>query len=180
MTTQSTASKIQANFQDLFEPNLASGDVYIRFQLTSNITALLPMVRVQESLVVEAEKITPMPSMPESVIGIMSSRSRVFCVFDLPQLLNLSSELIALRQYHIIVLQTTDEKPIYVGFAVNRLQGIMRLTSEQIMPFLPNLSADFPADITPYLCGAVSENENIIPILEFNDISQILTEIDRN
>lgn len=180
MKTRSTASKIQANFQELFETNSASGDVYIRFQLTSNITALLSMMQVQESLVVEAEKITPMPSMPESVIGIMSSRSRVFCVFDLPQLLKLSSQLIAPQQYQIIVLQTTGEKPIYVGFAVNRLQGIMRLTSEQIMPFLADFSADFSLDIAPYVCGAVSENENIIPILEFNSISQALTTIDSN
>ena len=180
MIIQSTASKIQANFQDLFEINSASGDVYIRFQLTSNITALLSMIQVQESLVVEAEKITPMPGMPESVIGIMSSRSRVFCVFDLAQLLKLSSELTAPRQYHIIVLQTTNGQPIYVGLAVNRLQGIMRLNSEQIMPFLADFSTDFSVDIAPYVCGAVLENENTIPILEVNSISQALTEINNN
>ena len=179
MVIQSATSQIQANFQDLFRANLATGDVYIRFRLTSSMTALLSMVQVQESLVVEAEKITPMPGMPESVIGIMSSRGRVFCVFDLAQLLKLSSELIAPRQYQIIVLQTTDERSIYVGFAVNRLSGIMRLTSEQIMPFLSD-SANFPADITPYICGAVSENENIIPILEFEYISQLLTKLDSN
>ena len=178
MATQSAASKIQANFQDLFKANLAAGDVYIRFRLTSSMTALLSMVQVQESLVVEADKITPMPGMPETVVGIMSSRGRVFCVFDLAQLLKLSSELIAPRQYQIIVLQTTDERPIYIGFAVNRLQGIMRLNSEQIMPFLSDLPADFPTDIVPYLRGAVSENENVIPILEFNYISQFLTEFD--
>ncbi|MGF1541456.1 MAG: chemotaxis protein CheW, partial [Pleurocapsa sp.] len=91
MIISSAASRIQANLQELFQANLAPGDAYIRFQLTSDMTALISMEQVQESLVIEAEKITPLPCMPESIIGIMNSRDRVFCVFDLAQLLSLNS-----------------------------------------------------------------------------------------
>ena len=173
MTTSSPASRIQADLQELFKADLAPGDAYIRFQLTSDMTALLSMKQVQESLIVEAEKITTLPSMPESVIGIMSSRDRVFCIFDLPQLLQLSSSLIVPRQYQIIVLQTTSKQPIYMGLAVNRLQGILRLPTEQI---LRSLKA-FPSNIAPYLEGAVQEDKTMIPILEFNRISETLTKI---
>ena len=128
---------------------------------------------MQESLLVEAEKITPLPSMPESVIGIMSSRDRVFCVFDLAQLLTLSSRLISPRQYQIIVLQTTAEPLIYIGFAVTRLQGIVRLPIQEIQ----SSSDAFPSNIAPYLCGAVQQEEAIIPVLDLNGISEALTKV---
>ena len=72
--------------------------------------------------------------MPQSVIGIMNSRDRVFCVFDLAQLLGLPTKLFTPRQYQIIVLQTTSPTPVRLGLAVNTIQGIMRLASEQITP----------------------------------------------
>lgn len=173
MTTSSPVSRIQDSLQELFKANLAPGDAYIRFQLTSDMTALLSMKQVQESLIVEAEKITTLPSMPESVIGIMSSRDRVFCVFDLAQLLELPSQLIAPRQYQIIVLQTTSEPAIHIGLAVNCLQGIVRLPTEKIQSSLDA----FPYNIASYLCGAVKEEETMIPILEFNRISTALSAI---
>lgn len=174
--TSSAASRVQANVQDLFKGRLAPGHAYIKLQLTSEITALLSMEQVQGSLIVEAEQITPLPMMPKSVIGIMGSRDRVFCVFDLAQLLTLSSEIIAPRQYQIIVLQTTSEDPIYMGFAVTQLQGIVRLTAEQIQS---SLNA-FPSQIAPYLSGGIKEEENMIPVLEFNRILQALNTLNHN
>jgi len=176
MATSRPASRIQANLKELFKANLAAGDAYIRFQLTSEMTALLSMEQVQESLVVEVEKITPLFSMPKSVIGIISSRDRVFCVFDLAQLLTLSPQLITPQQYQIIVLQTTAEQSIYIGLAVTHLQGMVRLSKEQIQLCLDA----FPAEIAPYLCGAVQEEETMIPVLEFNSISKALTTINNN
>ena len=174
--TSSAASRVQANVKDLFKGKLAPGDPYIKLQLTSDITALLSMEQVQGSLIVEAEQITPLPMMPESVIGIMGSRDRVFCIFDLAQLLTLPSELIAPRQYQIIIVQTTSEEPIYMGFAVTQLQGIVRLKTEQIQS---SVNA-FPSQIAPYLCGGIKEEENMIPVLEFNRISEALTKLNHN
>ena len=168
----SAASRIQANLQDLFKAQLAPGNAYIRFQLTTDMTAFLSMDRVQESLVVDTEKITPLPSMPESVIGMMSSRNRVFCVFDLAQVLALPSTLISPRQYQVIVLQTTDEQ-LYVGFAVNRLQGMVRLPAAKIQSSLDG----FSSSLAFYLDGAVLEAEMAIPVLDFNSILQSLTTV---
>lgn len=169
----SAASRIQANLQDLFKAKLAPGDAYIRFQLTTEMTAFLSMEQVQESLVVDTEKITPLPSMPESVIGMMSSRNHVFCVFDLAQVLALPSSLISARQYQIIVLQTTDEQPLYIGFAVTYLQGMVRLPAAKIQSSLDT----FSSDLAFYIRGAVAEAETMIPILEFNSILQSLTTV---
>lgn len=176
MNISSSASRIQANLQELFQAKLAPGDAYIRFQLTSDITALLSMEQVQESLVVEAEKITPLPSMPESVMGIMSSRDRVFCVFDLGQLLGLPSSLIAPQQYQIIVLEVSEilssEQSLHLGLAVERLQNITRITSDKFQ-----LPQDLPASLTPYVCGCTWENEQQLLVLDGRIIATNLSSL---
>lgn len=170
MSASSPAARIQANLQELFKGSSASGNPYIKFQLTPEITALLSMERVQETSIVEAALVTPLPSMPASVIGIMNSRDRVFCVFDLARLLSLPSKLAAPRQYQIVVLQTTDPTPIQVGLAVNNLQGIMRLTAEKIQSPMDNL----PANIVPYVSGVVTAEKIATPVLEFKRILETI------
>ena len=176
MTISSAASRVQANLQELFKGKLSPGDVYIKFQLTSEITALLSMEQVQESLIVEAEKITLLPSMPESVIGIMNSRDRVFCVFDLAQLLTLPSSLIAPRHYQIIVLEVSDilstEETLYLGFAVEQLQGITRFTADKFQVEIPQ---DLPSSITPYLRGCIQQTEQQLLVLDLKAIATDLS-----
>ena len=172
MQTSSAASRVRENINELFEAQLAPGDAYIKFQLTLDITALLSMEQVQESSIVEAEQITPLPSMPKSCIGMMNSRDRVFCIFDLAELLSLPSKSVAPRQYQIIILQTKSQQPIYIGLAVSELQGILRRSLEQFQ--LPPLDT-FAANLIPFLKGAVVEEKKIIPVLEFDRILQTLT-----
>lgn len=172
MTQFSPAAKIQANLQELFQGNLSPGGAYIRFQFAADMTALLSTERVQWSLIIEGDKITPLPSMPKSVLGIMSSRDRVFCVFDLAKLLNFPSRLTASHQYQVIVLQTNPEQPVYLGLAVTHLQGIMRLPMSEIIK--PPI-ATFPANIISYLSGAVQEEDAIVPVLDLNQILTLIT-----
>lgn len=170
MSTSSPASRIQANLQELFEGKIASGDAYIKFKLTSKITALLSMNQVQESLIVEAAKITPLPSMPKSTIGMMNSRDRIFCIFDLTQLLNLPTVLNSPSQYQIIVLQTTGEPSILIGLAVMGLQGIIRLTSEQIQ----SANSDVVnSSLAPFVSGVVQQEAKMM-VLELANILQTL------
>ena len=173
MSDQSAVSKVQANLDELFKGSLASGDAYIKFQLGTETTALLSMRQVQKSLIVETEKITTLPSMPESTIGIISSRDRVFCIFDLAQILKLPSWSISPRQYQVIVLQTKDELPIYVGLAVTQLQGIIRLSEGEIQANSAGVASTF----TDYISGVVEQESNTLPILDFNPILQALTQM---
>lgn len=170
MQNQSVAAKVQANLQELFKSNLDPGDAYVKFQIVPGVNALLSMDNVEESLIIKAEQITPLPEMSQSVVGMMSSRDRVFCAFDLAQLLNLPFESINTRQYQIIVLETNTESPIYVGLAVNQLQGIVRLSTEQIRSSLSGVADSF----VNYVSGTVQQDEKILPILELNSILQSL------
>lgn len=166
MSASSAAARIQANLQELFQSKSTSGTPHIKFQLTSEIVALLSMERVQETLIVDAEQITLLPSMPTSALGIVNSRDRVFCVFDLAQLLDFPARLTTPRRYQVIVLQTTGSTPIQIGFTVDNLQGIVRLSPEQI-----RATSDAIADnIKSCTFGEVSTEQGIIPILAFERI----------
>lgn len=179
MTPSSPASRIQSNLKELFKAKLTPGDTYIRFQLTSDMTALLSMEQVQESLIIEADKITPLPSMPESVIGIISARDRVFCLFDLAQLLAMSSQLVFPRQYQIIVVNISDliasaHQKLYLGLAVEQILGITRITFAQI-----NSAKDyFTSSLTPYLQGCVTQDDQTIPVLNLAKLAQVATSHD--
>ena len=174
MSTSSSASRLQELLPQLFQANLPPGEPYLRFQLTMEMTALMSMKQVQESLLVAAEQITPLPNMPPSVIGMMGSRNHVFCVIDLAQML-LRSPLGSFREYHVVVLQTSQtagfqtasEQEILLGVAVHRIQGITRLTSEQLQSPIE----DFPDTLTPYLCGCVVEDEKRILVLSAEAIA---------
>ena len=169
-SNQSAASRIQDSLGDLFKGNFVAGTPHVKFQLTSDKSALLSMEQVEETLIVEAGQITLLPSMPRSVIGIMNSRDRVFCVFDLAQLLNLPSKIITPRKYQIIVVQTIAETPIQFGLAVSSLQGITRLATEQI----DSATDGVDQQIAPYLSGVVQTDETTIPVLGFVRIAQAL------
>ena len=169
MEIKSTAAKIQANLQELFEAKITSGDTYIRFRLNQNFLALLSMEQVEESLLVEAERITPLPGMPGSTVGIMSSRDRVFCVFDLAQTMKLPSTISTPRQYQVIVVRTQSENTNFIGSAVDRFLGMNRLAQEQMTAS----TNAFPKQLSSFLTGATSE-ESPIPIL---NLPQIITAI---
>jgi positive phototaxis protein PixI len=182
MSIPNSLSRLERLLPQLFKASLPEGDPYLRFQLTADLIVSISMKQVQESLLVEVENITPLPNMSTSVIGMMSYRERVFCVVDLAQLLLLPSTLESARKYHIITIKVADnttvdtdidssqatlrEGELYLGFAVNYIQGITRITAERIQPPRDN----FPICLTDYICGAVIESEQELLLLNIEAI----------
>ncbi len=171
MSTSTPASKVQEILPQLFKASLTPGKPYIQFQLTEQIKALMPLEQVHESIIVKATEISLLPSMHESVMGIMSSRNHVFCVIDLAQLLMLDSTLISSRQYQIIVVrvspnksspETSSKRNYLLGIAVSHLQGITRLTEEKFQ----SPTVDFPSSLTPYIQAAVVAEEQQMLVLD--------------
>ncbi|MEM8778096.1 MAG: chemotaxis protein CheW [Cyanobacteria bacterium P01_G01_bin.49] len=171
-------SRLQELLPQLFESTQLPGDRYLRFQLTTEISALFSMEYVQESLLVPSEQITPIPSMSASVIGLMNSRDKIFCVIDLGQLMGLSPLSTYTRQYHIVVVrvsqlvpqQASGKQELFLGMAVNQVQGISRIISDQLKSVQENTKGDFPVTLTPYLRGYVIEKEQQLLVLEMETI----------
>jgi len=178
MSQTSSISRLQELLPQLFQSTQLPGDLYLRCQLTPEVTALLSMAYVQESLLIPGEQITPIPNMSPSVVGLINSRDRVFCTIDLAQLLGLSSPLAYSRQYHAVVIrvsqfidqQSTSEQTLLLGLVVNRIQGIIRVMSEQMRSpqenFLPTL--------TPYVQECVVDKDQQLPILNTGAIVKAL------
>ncbi len=171
MSTPITSlSRLQELLPQMFQATELPGRAYLRFQLALDITGLFAMERVRESLLVPAGKITPLPNMPQPVLGVMSSRNHAFCVVELAELLGLRSSLVYSRHYHVIVVgipPSNSQEPSsnpeqLLGIAVNRIQGMTRLVSENIHSPKENISYH----LIPYLQGCAIEKEEQLLVFD--------------
>jgi positive phototaxis protein PixI len=182
MTTNTTLTRLQQLLPELFQPLVVTGDLYLRFQLTPEIPALLPMARVQEALLVPATAISPLPNLPAFTIGMMNARDRVFWVVDLGQLLGLPPIPTNPRDYQVVVMQLaeTDAESVdstdssnepSLGLAVSRVRGVARFESQHLQPAV----ADVPECLQPHLLGSFIEADKQILVLNPVTISQFQT-----
>jgi positive phototaxis protein PixI len=172
MTANTTLTRLQQLLPELFQPLVVTGDLYLRFQLTPEIPALLPMARVQEALLVPATAISPLPNLPAFTIGIMNARDRVFCVVDLGQLLGLPPLPTNPREYQVVVMQLAGTEPESfdaadsatepsLGLAVQRVRGVARFESQHLQPS----ATDVPECLQPHLLGCFIEADRQILVL---------------
>jgi positive phototaxis protein PixI len=172
MTANTTLTRLQQLLPELFQPLVVTGDLYLRFQLTPEIPALLPMARVQEALLVPATAISPLPNLPAFTIGIMNARDRVFWVVDLGQLLGLPPLPTNPREYQVVTIQLAETKPESIdaadsatepslGLAVGRVRGVARFESQHLQPS----ATDVPECLQPHLLGCFIEADRQILVL---------------
>lgn len=175
----SSISRLEKLLPELFRSTKREGKLYLRCQITSEITPLISMDYVEESLFIPTEQITPIPEMSPFFMGLMTSRDHVFFTVDLPQLLGFSPLSAYSRDYHIIVINISPfldsslalEGEMFLGLAVNQIEGMIRLTTDQILP--PQRT--FSSQIIPYVSGVAKQEDTLIPILELNQIVKTLT-----
>lgn len=173
MTTQkptaSTTSlaRLQELLPQLFQATQLTGQPYLRFLLTKGMGALLSMEHVHESLIVAAEQITAMPNMARPVLGLINSREQVFCVVNLPQILGYPDVTGTQRQYRVIVVrvprseyQAAGDGDALLGLAVPQIQGVTRLSEEQLQTD-PTFC---PANLAPYITGACQQGDQLMYI----------------
>ena len=129
---------------------------------------------VQESLLVPGEQITFLPNMSSSVMGLTTSRDRVFFVIDLPLMLGLASPCPLLQTYQMIVLRisslmsqpTKTDKELFLGLVVPRIQGVIRVMSQDREPH----QEAFPQSLLPFIQNTIKEGENHLHILNLVSI----------
>jgi positive phototaxis protein PixI len=186
MTTNTTLTRLQQLLPELFQPLVVTGDLYLRFQLTPELPALLPMARVQEALLIPATAISPLPNLPAFAIGIMNARDRVFWVVDLGQLLGLPPIPTNPRDYQVVVMQLAATEPgssdsndsstePSLGLAVSRVRGVARFESQHLQPAV----ADVPECLRPHLLGCFIEAGEQILVLNPVTIATAPVRFDR-
>lgn len=128
-----TQERLRRLLPQLFNPLQSPGRLYLRCTIGEN-SALIEVTGIDECLLLEAERITPIPQMPPYVMGLMNSRQRVFFVIDLPQFFGFTPLPSSSRRYHILVTErtTSSHDSSFLGLAVNRIEGITRILLEEL------------------------------------------------
>ncbi|BAW97709.1 CheW protein [[Synechococcus] sp. NIES-970] len=176
----STTVRLQRLLPQLFQPEEKTGDRYLKFEFSPQQSGLISLEYVHEALRVPTRLVTPIPNMPDCVVGFMNSRNQVFFVVDLAQMLQLPATT-ANRQYYPVVtvrqsaisqaqdvyLNQTDEDTSLLGLVVHAIQGVIRLNAEEIASPIE----EFSEELTPYLKGCFVQDGQSIPVLDVQAIA---------
>lgn len=135
-----------------------SGDSFLKFHVELNTPAILAMEQVQEVLLIPARRITPMPNMTESVLGLLNRRNRVLWVIDLAQLLGLQPPGANSQQYNVIIIQA---KQINLGLMVQEVQGVTHFAQELIQAPTQLVTST----LIPYLSGCIFQPDEVLMVL---------------
>ena len=142
--------------ENQLQPQL--GNAYLKLQLEFPILCVVLLEHIQEVLVMPIEQITFMPSMPDYVLGLMNRRGKVLWVIDLPHMLGLESLERDRQQYHIAIIKLGN---MLLGLAVQQVQGVKRLTEEEIESSLHNSVPH----LIPYFKGCILQEEESLLVL---------------
>lgn len=161
MSSLTTTDRLKDLLPQLFNEQRQEGNYYLRFQLTNDISALLDLSYVQESVTVDSSQITAVPNLPEYVVGMISSRNQVFLAVDLAHLVGFAPETINQRQYQTVVVQINSGKNniqshevnLY-GLTVKAIQGISRILPEQFN----SVTTSVPDTLRPFVQGFVQDS----------------------
>lgn len=144
--------ELQAQQQVMDEP-------YLKVQLTAQRAALLPMEQAQEAIAIPCDRITPVPNMPDCVLGLLNQRSRVFWAIDLSLLLELSEQPLSGQQYSLVIVNSGNSP---LGLVVPRVQGVLRFNTEEMgVP-----GGDTPSNLVSYLQGCFTQAEETLWVLD--------------
>ena len=134
------------------------GQPYLQLQLEPQIYGVVPMNNAQEVFTLPARRITPMPNMPDCILGLLNQRSRVFWTIDLPQLLGMQPIDRNLQQYHLTIMRFGN---IPLGTIVQQIKGVIRLTPEEIQPAEGHVASQ----LIPYLQGCCRQANHTLLVL---------------
>lgn len=169
----SISSKLEQLLPQLFKNKDLKGDLYLRFQLDAGITALISIDDVRESLLIDRDKITPVPKMSPFIMGVINSRDRVFFVIDLPLLVNLTPISGYAREYNLIVINAAPFIPdnsshsseLWLGLAVHKIEGITRTEQKPIKKDFSTLSSS-EKSLEEYINGWIIEQNQTLVVLD--------------
>lgn len=134
------------------------GDAYLRFQLDQQTPAILSMKYAQEVLIVPVRRITPMPNMPECVLGLLNWRNQVLWVIDLALMLKLQPLMTTAQQYHMVIIRVGQ---VPLGLVVQEVKGVTRFTTDSIQSPMEVVTSG----LIPYLYGCILQKQEILLVL---------------
>jgi positive phototaxis protein PixI len=168
-TTKPNA-RLQQLLPQLFEQDARSGDAFLRVQVTADIAMAIPLSWIEETQLLSPREITAMPNMPPHLLGLMRVKGQVLWLASLAHLLGLATEVERRYRYETIVLRlntgnglgASSEADLFLGLAVAKIKGSIRLTPDQLQPIGPQV----PTDLRSCLSGQVVQDQETLLILQ--------------
>jgi positive phototaxis protein PixI len=136
-----------------------TGDPFLRFRLDDQTTAVVPMHQTQEAIVLPVGRVSVIPNLPSSVLGLFNRRSSLLWLVDLPEILGFEP-IDRHRHTYDIALIKVGSNPLAV--AVQSIQGVVRFTQEEIKSPI----GSFNPALTPYLCGWILQEQELVLVLD--------------
>ena len=143
---------------EMNQVNQSLEDGYLKFYLQPQTPAVLAMDQVQEVLVVTPRRITPMPNMPEYVLGLLNRRNRVLWVIDLAKMFNFQHFYQNHQQYNLVIIKA-GQFPL--GLLVQEIKGVRRYKSSLIQA----ATGVVTPLLIPYLNGCIFQQEEVALVL---------------
>ncbi len=151
------------NSSQIAPPTKPTGDRYLSFYLNRQTPALLLMEYAQEVIIVPTTRLSPMPNMPECVLGLLNRRSRVLWVVNLAQLLKLPASESSDRQYQIIIIQI---KQVKLALVVQSVEGVKYFSHQN-----SQAPTELFARLAPYLSGCIAQGDKMLVVLDAEKIA---------
>jgi twitching motility protein PilI len=123
-------------------------ETYLGLQLDAQTQVVLSTRQTQEVVSLSRNRITPIPMMSESVLGLVNHRSRVFWLIDLPHLLGLAPLEEEQPEFQVVIVRSGN---IPLGVGVRQILGIFRFSTQVIQSPIGKVSPE----IVPYLKGCI-------------------------
>lgn len=136
---------------------------YLTFFLNGKIYAV-SIMKAKEIL--EYEKITTIPRMPEYIYGAINIRGKIIPVVDLCQCLEDQSSEITRRSCIVVVEVKFNDKITNVGILVDAVSKVMDFSASDIEPS-PQLGLDINAD---FIEGMAKLEDQFVVLLNIDNI----------
>ncbi len=186
MSTNTLDTRLKELLPELFESQKQSGEAFLKFKLTPEKIGAISLKLVEETLLIPTEMITPIPNLPQSILGLMNTQERVFLGIDLPLFIGVAHKFANLQRHTVIVVRLpsviNEEKndphtseDIWIGLAVHQIQGLMRLLPEEIATIqegIPNLNTS--------LQGIITQNQEEIMLLSIEKLAHKFSQLSKN
>ncbi|WP_009633409.1 chemotaxis protein CheW [Synechocystis sp. PCC 7509] len=138
-------------------------DRYLSFYLNQQTPALLLMEYAQEVIIVPKTRLSPMPNMPECVLGLLNRRSKILWVVNLAQMLNLPGTEPIAQQYQIVIIQV---KQVKLGLVVQSVKGVTYFANH-----CRQTPTKLYTGLAPYVSECITQGDEILIVLDVEKIT---------
>lgn len=154
MTSGTTSlGRLQTLLPQLFTSSPVAGELFLRVQLTGNLTVGFSLDRVEEVQTIPINRITPIPNTHKEVLGLIQVKGYIFWLVDLAHVLGFPPLQNRRNQYEMVMMniqssslnpsrmEASSDPKMFLGFAIQQVKGTFRVLPEDILPTAPEISS---------------------------------------